>query len=129
VRPASRGAVPAGRAGEAAAAAFLISHGFQILARRFRRYGAEVDLVARRGDVLAFVEVKLRRGHGAGTPFEAVSPLKQARIARAASAYLAEFPDLARLECRFDLVGVEPAPDGALRVEHLPAAFSDPNAF
>ena len=117
---------PAGRAGEEAAEAFLRARGFQILARRFRRFGAEVDLVARRGDTLAFVEVKMRRGRSAGSPFESVTPLKQARLARAASAYLAEFPLLARLECRFDLVGVEIAADGSLRLEHLPAAFTAP---
>lgn len=118
------GGHPAGRAGEQAAEAYLRSRGFRILARRFRRCGAEIDLVARREEVLAFVEVKLRRSRSAGSPFEAVTPLKQARIARAAAAYLAEFPALAGLECRFDLVGVEPAPDGSLRVEHLPAAFT-----
>jgi putative endonuclease len=116
----------AGQAGEAAAELWLRSRGYVILARRFRSGGAEVDLVARRGPALAFVEVKLRRSRAHGSPFEAVPALKQARIARAAAAFLARFPELAHLECRFDLIGVEPAGDGSLRVEHLPGAFSAP---
>jgi putative endonuclease len=115
-----------GRAGEEAAEQYLLSRGFEILERRFRSCGAEIDLVARRGETLAFIEVKLRRGRGAGSPFEAVTALKQARIARAASAFLARTPALARLECRFDVMGVVPAPDGTLQVEHLPAAFRAP---
>jgi len=118
--------VQLGRAGEEAAEQFLRQRGFEILERRFRSCGAEIDLVTRKGDTLVFVEVKLRRGRGAGSPFEAVTPLKQARIARAAAAFLARSPALARLECRFDVVGVEPAADGTVRVEHLPDAFSAP---
>ncbi|MEE9219185.1 MAG: YraN family protein [Acidobacteriota bacterium] len=120
------GTAAAGRAGEEAAACFLRSRGYEIVRRRYRRYGAEVDLVVRLGRVLAFVEVKLRRSHRLGSPVESVPPRKQARIARAAAAFLAEHPDLSRLECRFDLIGIEPHPDGTVRIEHLPAAFSAP---
>lgn len=118
---------PAGRSGEEAAAAWLLSRGYRILARRFRGGGAEVDLVARRGEILAFVEVKLRRSGSAGSPLESVPPLKQARIARAAASFLSRFPELAGLDCRFDLIGVEPAPDGILEVEHLEDAFAAPD--
>jgi len=115
-----------GRVGEQAAASYLSSRGYRILARRYRRGGAEIDLVVRRNEVLAFVEVKMRRSHRAGSPFETVPSRKQARIARAAAFYLAEFPELEALVCRFDVVGVEPHPDGSLRVEHLADAFRAP---
>jgi len=80
--------------------------------------GAELDLVVRRGRVLAFVEVKSKAGTGFGDPFEMVSPVKAERIRRAASAWLARRPELARLEVRFDVVGVR-----AGRIEHLRGAF------
>jgi putative endonuclease len=115
-----------GQAGEQAAALYLRSRGYRILARRYRRGGAEIDLVVRRSEVLAFVEVKMRRSHRAGSPFETVSCRKQARIARAAALFLAEYPALETLVCRFDVVGVEPYPDGSLRVEHLADAFQAP---
>ncbi|MCZ6779439.1 MAG: YraN family protein [Acidobacteria bacterium] len=117
-----------GQAGEEAAASYLCSRGYRILARRYRRCGAEIDLVARRRDVLAFVEVKMRRSHGAGSPFEAVPLRKQTRIARAAALFLAEFPELEGLDCRFDVVGVEPERDGSLRIEHLTDAFQAPDS-
>ena len=80
--------------------------------------GAELDLVVRRGRVLAFVEVKSKSGAGFGDPLEMVTPLKIARIQRAAEAWLARHPSLAGLEVRFDVIA-----DRAGRIEHMPGAF------
>ena len=80
--------------------------------------GAELDLVVRRGRVLAFVEVKSKSGDGFGDPAEMVSPVKMARIRRAASAWLREHPQLEGLDVRFDVVA-----ERARRIEHLRGAF------
>ena len=80
--------------------------------------GAELDLVVRRGRMLAFVEVKSTSGDGFGDPAEMVSALKVARIRRAASAWLEDHPELAALEVRFDVVAEQ-----ARRIEHLKGAF------
>lgn len=84
--------------------------GWSILARRHQ--GArgsglgEIDIVARRGRSLAFIEVKARADHR--TAAEAISTSQQQRLARAAAAYLAHRPHLAHLEVRFDAMLVLP---------------------
>ena len=80
--------------------------------------GAELDLVVRRGRVLAFVEVKSKSGDGFGDPAEMVSAVKVARIRRAASAWLEGHPEVAGLEVRFDVIA-----ERARRIEHLKGAF------
>jgi putative endonuclease len=120
---------PLGRAGERAAEEYLERRGYEIVERRLRRCGAEIDLIARRGGLVAFVEVKLRRSRTCGSPLEAVSSRKQGRLARAASAWLAERPERRRLECRFDVLGIEAGPEGQLRFEHLEGAFSAPESL
>jgi putative endonuclease len=65
--------------------------------------GAELDLVVRRGRVLAFVEVKSKSGDGFGDPFEMVTPLKVERVRRAALAWLGAHPQEAGLLVRFDV--------------------------
>ncbi len=113
-----------GRAAEQAAAAHLEREGYHILARNARVGRGEIDIVARRGRVLAFVEVKARRSAACGTPEEAVTPWKQHQIARLATLWLAGRPGLERAvtEIRFDVVAVDLAarPPG---VRHLRAAF------
>jgi len=95
-----------GRSAEALAAAYLRAKGYRILARRFRVPVGEVDLVAKRGRTLAFVEVKARRTGDAG--IEAITPQGRARIARAAEAYLSRYPAAAALTLRFDVVVIAP---------------------
>jgi putative endonuclease len=95
-----------GRRGERAAARFLKRHGFRIVYRNFRVPRGELDLVARDGRELVFVEVKTRRrGHLRGRPLDAVDAGKQRRIVRAALAYLRLLghPDV---RFRFDVVEV-----------------------
>jgi putative endonuclease len=80
--------------------------------------GAELDLVVRRGRVLAFVEVKSKSGERFGDPFEMITPLKIARIRRAADAWVALHPELGSLRVRFDVIA-----ERAGTIEHLPDAF------
>ena len=78
-----------GRAAEVLAAFWLMAHGWRILGFRLRLAGVEVDLAARRGGVLALVEVKRRRSLDAA--LQAVSPVQQARLRRAGLALAERF--------------------------------------
>ena len=110
-----------GEAGEAAAERWLRRAGLAIVSRGFRARCGEIDLIARDGATVVFVEVKTRTHDAFGRPAEAVTGLKRARLARVASVFLvkAGWTDRA---CRFDVVEV--VPKGAeWRVTHIPDAF------
>ena len=112
-----------GRAGEVAAARFLERRGLVILERNLRSRMGEIDLLARDGRVLVFVEVKARRGQPGDPPAEAVDARKRARLSRLALAYLAG-RRLGEPSCRFDVVGVSLDEAGAVTdVRHIPNAF------
>ena len=95
-----------GRRAEAMAAWLLRAKGYRILARRFRVHAGEVDLIVRRGRVVAFVEVKARSSRADAA--EAVSPAQRRRIAGAAAAWLARHGEMADCAMRFDAVLVAP---------------------
>ena len=101
-----RGRERAGRFAELVAAWALRLRGYRILEQRYATPVGEIDLVARRGDLLLFVEVKHRPRPGVA--LEALLPRQQQRIARAASFYLQRRPRLAGCAVRFDLVAVAP---------------------
>ncbi len=85
---------------------WLRARGYRILARRFNARVGEIDIIARRGSLLAMVEVKARRG---GDPGDAVpTPRQRQRIARAAEAFMARSPRLAGCDIRFDLMVARP---------------------
>jgi len=107
--------------GESLAARYLQSHGWSVVERNVRYREGELDLVAERAGVLAFVEVKTRRSRAFGTPAEAVTRLKAARIRRLASRYLTEHRPRAR-DIRFDVVDVLRVGEN-YRVTHLEDAF------
>ncbi len=94
-----------GRKGERIACRFLMTHGFDILARRFQARRGEVDLVALEQGVLAFVEVKTRASREFGDPIEFVDWQKQQSLRLAGEEFIARF-DLAHLTYRFDVVSV-----------------------
>jgi putative endonuclease len=110
-----------GRAGEAQAALHLERQGFRILARNVRAGGVELDLVAARGALVAFVEVKARSGRSHGDGAEAVDARKRARLVRGAAAWLAEQPRRFA-SVRFDVVTCE-ALGATWQVRHWPGAF------
>jgi putative endonuclease len=106
-----------GLSAEARAAAYLMAKGYRILAKRFRtRYG-EIDLVARRRNVLVFVEVKARATLDEAA--YAVTPRQQRRIIDAAQAWLMAHPEHAEFEARFDAMLIAPR----RLPRHLLAAF------
>jgi putative endonuclease len=84
----------------------ILARGWRILARGWRCPAGEIDILARRGKVLAVIEVK-SRGELA-TAAAALAPRQRRRIERAAEAFLLQRPDLARLDLRFDLMLVAP---------------------
>lgn len=111
-----------GISAESRAAALLIAKGYRILARRFRTPYGEIDLVARRRNLVAFVEVKARASLDDAA--YAVTPRQQQRIVNAAQAWLMAHPEHAEFDLRFDAVLI--APKSLPR--HLLAAFdASPN--
>lgn len=118
-----RTALVFGRIGEEAAALHLERRGYRILARNYRTGFAEVDLIARRGTTLVFVEVKTRSSLRFGAPVEAVSAEKQRRLSKVALDYMLQH-SLEGHEARFDVVSVLLDRAGSLvRIEVLENAF------
>jgi len=111
-----------GAEGEARAAAYLRRRGYRIVGRNVRAGGVEIDLIARRGALVAFVEVKTRRSLAQGPPELAVDAHKIARLLRGAAAWLQRRPGRVR-EVRFDVVACECDRSGHWHVRHLEAAF------
>jgi putative endonuclease len=114
--------VALGREGETAAVRFLEKKGWSVLARGFRWRRGEIDVVARDGETLVFVEVKTRTDPEHGPPEAAVTFAKRRQIRRVAAAYLAVH-GLEASACRFDVLAVEFEADGRPRVRHLADAF------
>lgn len=112
-----------GDEGERASARYLRGRGFRIITRGFSTSRGEIDLIARDGDTVVFVEVKTRRK---GRPTEAVTPEKERRLTLAALEFLRRH-HLLDCRCRFDVVAVV-WPDDALppTIEHIPNAFEPP---
>ena len=102
------------------AAAYLEGHGGIVLQRNFSCRTGEVDIIARDGDYLVFVEVKYRRTTAHGDPFEAVSVKKQRRIIGAALYYMSKHRISPDTPIRFDVIGIS----GDGRVAHLRNAFT-----
>lgn len=95
-----------GLAAETMAALFLRLKGYRILERRFRTRLGEIDIVARRGGVIAFVEVKLRRSREDAA--EAIGRINQSRVRQAAALYLARHTEYTVCETRFDALVMAP---------------------
>jgi putative endonuclease len=105
-----------GRSAEDAAAALLLGMGMSIVERNFRAKVGEIDLVARDGDEIVFVEVRARASAAFGGAAASVGGAKRRKLIKAASLWLQ-----ARAwtgPCRFDVIAVD-----AGRAEHIPAAF------
>ena len=120
--PRPGGHIRLGRRGEEFAERHLASQGYRILERRYRTRAGEIDFIAEDGATLVFVEVKTRSSLAFGRPSEAVGSRKRARIAAAASLYLA-FRGGPERSCRFDVVEVLESGGGAPRVRLIRDAF------
>jgi putative endonuclease len=114
-----------GRFGEDVAASAVESAGMQILERNWRCREGEIDIVARDGSTLVFVEVKTRSSVGCGIPAAAVDRRKVARVRRLAVRWMSEHREMDQFwgTVRFDVVAVLRRPVGGLHVDHLRSAF------
>lgn len=106
-----------GHLAEYYAAIYLLLKGYRIVAMRFRDKSGEVDIIVRKGDLVAFVEVKARRI--TGDAIFAVDPSTQRRIRSASLTWIARQADAATLSYRYDIIAVSPWS----RPQHFPDAF------
>jgi len=110
----------AGDRGEQLAANYLAGKGYAILEKKFKAKTGEIDIIARDGEYIVFVEVKFRTGLNMGYPREAVGYVKQQKIRRTALCYLS-LKQNSQADMRFDVVeiiGAEP-----VTIEHIENAF------
>ncbi len=108
--------------GERLAVQHLLAKGYSIRERNFRTREGEIDIIAEGGGVLAFVEVRARRGGAMGSALESLTLAKQRRLLALAEAYSQDRPDLPA-ERRIDLIALDLAPDGRLlSLQHIEGA-------
>lgn len=109
-----------GQYGESLAKRFLEQKGYHILSTNWQFRHLELDIIAKQGEQLVFVEVKTRNSNDMGAPEEAVSLMKQRKIVQAAHHYIEEneFDG----DSRFDIVAISKE-NGAFTIKHLESAF------
>lgn len=111
-----------GLRGEEIACAYLEKKKYAIVTRRFRMFRGEIDIIARDGPTLVFVEVKARADESFGRPEEAVTLGKQRQIRKIARGYLVENPP-GDVACRFDVISILFGDGNGYRLEHFVDAF------
>ncbi|MFH0800735.1 MAG: YraN family protein [Pseudomonadota bacterium] len=115
-----------GRGGENLATDHLIRNGFDIVARNVSYKTGEIDIVAKRGNELHFVEVKTRTGTQMVSPLESITEIKKRRMRRTAQWYLTDsrnnFKDNNLPQCYFSVIGIEFI-DGKPKIECILDAF------
>lgn len=112
-----------GREGEEMAVEYLSIKGYNILERNYRNRFGEIDLIAKDGKTVVFIEVKRRNTDSYGLPAESVDIRKQARLSKAATAYITE-KRITNSPCRFDVVSIYND-----RIELFKDAFDLPEGF
>ena len=114
-----------GRAGEGEAVRYLEGNGYRILHRNLRARFGEIDVVARDGAALCFVEIKARSSTRFGLPEEAVHPMKRRQLVRLASWYLQRLRDKTYPQVRFDVLSILAGNPGdpAARIRLIKGAF------
>jgi putative endonuclease len=114
---------PTGRQGESLAAEFLVKQRYVIVEYNYRKPYGEVDIIARDGGTLVFIEVKTRKSSGFGSAFEAVDGRKQRRLSRIAQEYL-QSRGLLGSPARFDVVAIRLDGDNRpVTIDHIKNAF------
>ena len=110
-----------GNAGEDAVCGFLKNNGYTVLARNYTVRGGEIDIIAEKNGVIAFVEVKLRKEGAPVSGEEAVDAAKRRHLILAAERYMLLFGE--GKSGRFDVAAVEQLKNGKLRMKYYVAAF------
>ncbi len=101
---------------------YLQKEKYKIIAKRFRLYRGEIDVIASDRETLVFIEVKTRSAGPFGLPEESVNPKKQRQIRKIAEAYLA-LNKLEDVACRFDVISLIFNERGAYSISHIKDAF------
>lgn len=110
-----------GNIGEVATAAFLVRNGYKILERNYTIRGGEVDIIAEKNGVVAFVEVKTRGKRALDTGEGAITPGKKSHIIKTAESYLAKSGK--DCECRFDVAVAQIQDESVRSLKYYVAAF------
>lgn len=112
-----------GHAFEQKAAQYLQQQGLKILEHNYTCRGGEIDLIAKEGSTVVFVEVKFRKSSRFGEPFAAVHGQKQRKIIRAATIYAQKERLLDKVPMRFDVISIQEN-GGEFEIQWLPNAFT-----
>jgi putative endonuclease len=114
-----------GKISEERAARWLQARGLQLLTRNFSARTGEIDIIARDGDCLVFLEVRARSNRAYCSAAASVDHRKQQRLLRTAQLFLQRHPALASLPCRFDVIAFEPPQSAAdLEIRWIRGAFT-----
>ncbi|MBF0520470.1 MAG: YraN family protein [Nitrospirae bacterium] len=116
------GNLETGKLGEALAEKFLKKSGYKILERNYRNKVGEIDIIAKEGDCIVFVEVKTRQGDTFGMPVEAVNAAKRRKIKSTALMYMKTFKTEPMV--RFDVISVM-INDRQNQIQHIKDAISE----
>jgi len=108
--------------GEDIAARFLKKRGYRILERNYRCRMGEIDIIAMKGGVLFFVEVKTRRDTHRGHPLESITLRKQRQVIKISEFFLMSYKR--EVSCRYAVIGVLLDQNGDSRIDFLPDAFT-----
>ncbi len=111
-----------GKSGEAIALNYLKNNKYKIIAKSFRLFRGEVDIIASDQKTLVFVEVKTRKSTDYGFPEESVTPSKQRQIRKIAQGFLAK-NNLQDVECRFDVISLSFDEKEGYSIRHIKNAF------
>lgn len=106
--------------GEKKAVDYLINKNYNILQKNFRTNIGEIDIIAEKDDVIAFIEVKTRKNENYGYPYESVTSSKQRKIIKSALAYI-KLNSITNKQFRFDIIEI--FLDGEGRINHIEDAF------
>ena len=112
-----------GKSGENLASAEIEARGYAVIERRYRTQYGEIDIIARDGDTLVFVEVRRKSHDDCGSAVESIGPEKQRRIVRMAIDYLARSSLYDKCAVRFDVVAIDDQPDGTPSLTLFQDAF------
>ena len=120
--PSKYGPYALGKSGEDVALQYLEKKKYKIIARSFRMFRGEIDIIAYDRKTLVFVEVKARKSKDFGAPEESVTPNKQQQIMKIAEGFLAK-NNLQEVECRFDVISLLFTEDNGYSIHHIKDAF------
>lgn len=115
-------AITLGKSGEKIALRYLEGQKYRVVARNFRLFHGEIDIIAYDRKALVFIEVKTRKSTDFGLPEESVTPSKQKQIKKIAQWFLTK-NDLDEVECRFDVISLLFDEDAKYSIRHIKDAF------